>query len=433
MRSWQIKFGSPSLDPVFHTGELCKGDLHTTPAEPARSTGSGLRFTRHHRACSSRETYERVKPALERLGITRVARLTSLDHIGIPVYSAFRPNARTLSTSQGKGLTDDDARASAVMEAIEQTVAEAPFSAAILGRARDFVADKVHILDVSKQMPGSFELDDTAQLNWLEGEDCITSVRVIVPRDAVVFSGKAPDLPGICQHTNGLASGNTLLEAQFHGLCELIERDASTYWSLLNSHQQVAKCFDPRSLLDPVIDALIDLVEQAGLILRLFDQTTHIGVPTVLACLGPKPEGLRRVFEYASGTGTHLDAATAVIRAITEAAQSRVTTISSSRDDIDPSIYREFVDNQFDGLMAATPMISAMPGRWVSPSLNSDMERLLGCLKLGGVGPVVCVPLGGEHMGFSVCKMIAPGLEDRGVNLHWENRSRSRNLHGELH
>lgn len=421
------------LHPVFHTGELCKGDLCTAPAEPARPTGPGLRLTCQHRTCSAHETYLRVKPALERLGITRVARLTSLDHIGIPVYSAFRPNARTLSTSQGKGLTDDDARASAVMEAIEQAVAEVPFLPVTFGCASDFAAEQVRILDISGQLPVGSELDQMTRMSWLEGKDCITSERVLVPRDAVVFSGKAPDLPGICQHTNGLASGNTLQEAQFHGLCELIERDASTYWSLLSSHQQVAKCFDPRSLLDPVVDALIDLVEQAGLILRLFDQTTHIGVPTVLACLGPKREGLRRVFEYASGTGTHLDAVSAVIRAITEAAQSRVTTISSSRDDIDPSIYREFVDNQFDALMAATPMISPMPGRWVSPSLKSDVETLLGCLKLGGVGPVVCVPLGGEHMGFSVCKMIAPGLEDRGVNLHWENRSRSRKLHGESH
>ena len=72
------------------------------------------------------ETVRRLEPFLADFGITRVARQTGLDRIGIPCFAAFRPNASTLSNSQGKGLDDDAARASAVMEAVEFAIAEQP-------------------------------------------------------------------------------------------------------------------------------------------------------------------------------------------------------------------------------------------------------------------------------------------------------------------
>ena len=63
---------------------------------------------------------------LKKLGITRVGDLTGLDTIGLPVWFAVQPNSRTLAVSQGKGLTHDQARISAVMEAAESAIAERP-------------------------------------------------------------------------------------------------------------------------------------------------------------------------------------------------------------------------------------------------------------------------------------------------------------------
>ena len=59
-------------------------------------------------------------------GITRLGRLTGLDRIGIPVWTATRPNATNLSVSQGKGVDDAAAAVSAVMEAAEMAAAERP-------------------------------------------------------------------------------------------------------------------------------------------------------------------------------------------------------------------------------------------------------------------------------------------------------------------
>ena len=70
------------------------------------------------------ETLARLVPHLGRMGITRVANVTGLDRVGVPVVTAVRPNARSLAVSQGKGLTLAAAKVSAIMEAAELYHAE---------------------------------------------------------------------------------------------------------------------------------------------------------------------------------------------------------------------------------------------------------------------------------------------------------------------
>jgi ribosomal protein S12 methylthiotransferase accessory factor YcaO len=69
-----------------------------------------------HRTCDPLETVRRYEPVAPVIGLTRLANITGLDVIGIPVWVGIRPNSRGLSTSQGKGLTDAAAKASALME-----------------------------------------------------------------------------------------------------------------------------------------------------------------------------------------------------------------------------------------------------------------------------------------------------------------------------
>ncbi|HEY9009478.1 MAG TPA: hypothetical protein VIN06_00525, partial [Devosia sp.] len=64
-----------------------------------------------------------MRPFLADFGITRLARQTGLDAIGIPCFAAIRPNSKTLSVNMGKGIDDDAAMASAIMEAVEYAIA----------------------------------------------------------------------------------------------------------------------------------------------------------------------------------------------------------------------------------------------------------------------------------------------------------------------
>src|SRR5262249_58014799 len=103
-----------------------------------------------HRVVSPAETMERLRPLLSRMGITRLANVTGLDHIGIPVVMACRPNSRSLSVSQGKGMDIDAAKASAAMESIEGYHAERIqlpllFATTLEMQARRRVVDVEHL------------------------------------------------------------------------------------------------------------------------------------------------------------------------------------------------------------------------------------------------------------------------------------------------
>ncbi len=58
-----------------------------------------------HRLIAPAETVARVRRLMPVMGITRIANVTGLDCIGIPVVMVCRPNSRSLSVSQGKGWT----------------------------------------------------------------------------------------------------------------------------------------------------------------------------------------------------------------------------------------------------------------------------------------------------------------------------------------
>ena len=77
-----------------------------------------------YRRCSPLETLARLTPFLDSMGITRIANVTGLDNIGIPVVMVCRPNSRGLSVSQGKGLDLHEAKVSGLMEAAELFHAE---------------------------------------------------------------------------------------------------------------------------------------------------------------------------------------------------------------------------------------------------------------------------------------------------------------------
>ena len=89
-----------------------------------------------------------------------------------------------------------------------------------------------------------------------------------MPGDAADLDGERSELKGICKSTNGLASGNTRDEAMFHGLCELVERDATTLWSLAPLAASNASCFAHQGLGDPIVDRLAAEIDRAGLRLR---------------------------------------------------------------------------------------------------------------------------------------------------------------------
>ncbi|HEY0854407.1 MAG TPA: YcaO-like family protein, partial [Devosia sp.] len=249
-------------------------------------------------------TVAQMRPFMAEFGITRLARQTGLDVIGIPCWAATRPNARTLAVNMGKGADDDAAMASAIMEATEYAIAESPDVPLIRASAAELRAEGRVLFDVTPWLPPKEPLPDDLVLDWLVGTQLFSGDPVYAPRDALAIGG-ADTLRDVSQSTNGLASGNTLEEATFHALCELVERDATTLWIFKPDEAAAATQIDAKSFEDPVIDGLVAQVEAAGLRITLFDQTTNIGLPVIFALLAPRDRSATRYFDLAAGCGCH--------------------------------------------------------------------------------------------------------------------------------
>src|SRR5262245_6757084 len=124
-----------------------------------------------HRTVEPAATLERLHPILPRIGATRVAVITGLDVIGIPVVTVCRPNARSLSVSQGKGVDLVAAKVSGLMEAAEAWHAEhvlLPLRLATFHELR-VVARVVDLEELPRPSSSVFHPDLT--LLWIEGTD----------------------------------------------------------------------------------------------------------------------------------------------------------------------------------------------------------------------------------------------------------------------
>src|SRR5262245_60305993 len=190
-----------------------------------------------HRTMSPGETIARLKPLLPAFGITRVANVTGLDRIGVPVVMVCRPNSRSIAVSQGKGLTLAAAKASGIMEAVEGFHAERIERPLRLGSSCELERSLLlaDLEGLPRQRDSRWHPD--LQLLWIEATDLISDERVWVPYE-VVHSNYTHPLPSgsgcFAATTNGLASGNHILEAICHAICEIVERDATTLWYLLD-------------------------------------------------------------------------------------------------------------------------------------------------------------------------------------------------------
>lgn len=372
---------------------------------------------------SPRETLSRVEPFLAGFGITRVARHTGLDDIGIPVWCAYAPNSRSIVIAQGKGLTDLDARVSTVMEALERAVAGEPSVKLIHGSASGLQAmgygtDALNCLTAVHKA----DLGPDEETEWVAGINILTGDTIHIPFEAVVLD-RTRDAR-YWMSSDGLASGNNVEEAILHGVLERIERDAHVLWQVGGEKDRYAGCVDPRGFEDAALTGLIDKIEASGLALRLFDITSDIGIPCFTAMLGPgdlipsprDSDGDRdiRMVEVTGGTGAHPSAVRAAIRAVTEAVQSRLTYISGARDDISPAIFSKslppLMRRAFDAV--AAPPAAALRGEAVAGDLSSLLQHVLDALGNRRVASVIVVRLSDDRLPFSVVKVVIPELEN---------------------
>ena len=365
-----------------------------------------------HRAVPPEETLQAAEAKLPAAGITRVADITDLDRIGIPVFSSIRPMADrgAISVYNGKGATPTEARVSAMMEGLERYSAE--------------VRDRELAVACFSHLEGALDprdlilpedADPEALIPWIPGWDMINEEEILVPANAV-FHPLPSDYRRLFRtNTTGLASGNAIEEAIFHGLAEIIERDA---WALVEAARHTGPLI--QNIEDDLAQGLMDKFAAAGVDVYLRDITSDIGVATCAAAADDVR--LRDPTLLTTGMGTHTSSKVAVLRALTEVAQSRLTQIHGAREDATLADFRKRIGYErtkklnshwFDG--SEKRSFAAVPS-FESDDFLLDIRHMLAKLQQAGLDRAVVVDLTRPEIGIPVVRVIVPGLEMSAVD-----------------
>lgn len=366
-----------------------------------------------HRAMPPGETLARIRPHLPRAGITRVADITGLDTIGLPVAVAIRPASGTLAVEGGKGVSFEAAMTSAAMEAIERYVAEVEKLDAVHATV-DVVADRLPVAADAFALFRHASVSPERRYAWAAMRDLVDDRECLVPADLVGLPTGEPRTP--LSHpwaagSNGLASGNNAAEAVCAALYEVIERDATSCWQVAHRAGGPVLVVDPATIEGPVLRGVLDLLEAAGAEARIVWCPTDIGVPTFLAYVVDRTPNVG-VYK---GYGSHLDPEVAMIRAVTEAVQSRTIFVAGARDDLLRPTYEAmkrsdvFTPAQFT--RGAVPVSVASLPHDATDTFDGDIEVLLDRLTRAGFDHVLARSLDAAAFEVAVARVVVPGLE----------------------
>ncbi len=390
------------------------------------------------------ETLSRARVVAAAKGVTRLADITGLDRIGIPVFSAVVPKSDdTISVYNGKGWSSLDARTGALMESIERQTALDTNIDAITGTYAHLRQNAVPAID-----PEQFnhrlcdDYDRHRAYKWVRGYDLIAREEVLIPASMGGFSPRfaGTGSPFVTYSSNGLASGNCIEEAVCHALCELVERDAWTlaelrgHWIPCARREAFPEMFIDSAAPDDCnayarvdldrapwpIDELVHKFERAGLRPVVRDITSDFGIACAIASVA---DDLIPGYPQAhSGLGAHLNARIAIVRALTELAQSRAVDIQAMREDILPADAVAPEDQRYTQRLKRVD-----DTRWMlrnhgaqkhfgdvasieQEDVADDIALILSRLEKNGIQRAIVVDLT-EAAGIPVVRVAVPGLE----------------------
>jgi ribosomal protein S12 methylthiotransferase accessory factor len=362
---------------------------------------------------SAKEMLAKVRPLLGRCGVTRLANITGLDRIGIPVAIAVRPDSHSLAVDSGKGTSIEQAMISAAMEAMERHWSET----ATVPTVAKALRHDAHMETDFPLIRGGRVPELGTMMDWVWTSDIVTGDAVMVPKRLVQtdygISEESLERRMFYSTTSGLSAGATQTEAVLQGLYELIERDACNL-----ALSQMVETGDMHTInLETVEDAgvcrLIEQIRDAGCGVQLMDCSSGIEVPVVAAWIYDLECPGLGVFR---GYGAHLNGNIAAARAICEAVQARAVLLAGARDDYDHAKWRANCKVGTEGTKAladlkGTVTFWAGEGRSFS-SDKAELREVQARLIEGGFHRILTfefrVP---EWCPVSVVRVLVPGLE----------------------
>lgn len=383
-----------------------------------------FRFSSSFRTQPLSVTLSRARAVAKQLGISRVTDITRLDCIGVPVFASIRPEAHpgSLCVNAGKGITVAEARVGAYMEAVEYAFAEynrASLKVHIV-RARDVYEGPTRpesILDFCPVMGAEIDLD--GPIACVAATDISSGDKFLTPAELTFlpFRGDVGGNLYFGSNSNGLCSGNTVLEATVHGLAEVIERDICSFQAFKDQSVLV-----PTSSLPATIRKIDSTLSSVGMNLYVRYLENIFEVPYFMAVVAESKTD--DPIYISVGYGCNLSSEIALTRAVCEALQSRLSFIHGGRDDLIER-YRRFQDWTRQARAAYAERLMAEVSRngsymqfeairrrsKIPADLESAQEKLLSALARNGFRHALRVIYTPKDFPLQVVRIQVPGLE----------------------
>lgn len=340
-------------------------------------------------------------------GISRISFVSEYDCMSVPVVAAIRPSVgdKQISSCQGKGSTNEQAFASALMESFERhalNVVRVDFVSKIEG-----LSDNFHF-PISTQ-----ELKSGMAIDWIAAKEVMSNTLAFVPKFMVEFPTQLPlSIDGkFFPNTTGVASGCSILDASCQAIYEVIERNATSLFRerfpAVNVHLESIEDECCTKLIHTLIKNKVDIkifdlsslavVSTFMVVTKDFDSYL---VPNVLIC----------------GQASHLDSTIALKRALLEALQSRSVAIQGSREDLTRHS-TEWTDKasaqlSWDSLIGQCLKGNITNTKMLATNKVEEFMEVVDHLKNEQVTEMYIVDLTKKENNIPVVKVIIPKLVD---------------------
>jgi ribosomal protein S12 methylthiotransferase accessory factor len=359
-------------------------------------------------------TLQYAKAWAPTVGLEQVRDITSIDCLGVPIFVGERPGARSGAYSFGKGLVPIHSEVGAYMEAIETYFSE-PGVAQIetrLGLPSELSGvrqDCNPLLEFAPRVDCGAPLDRPILL--ARAEDLERSDQGWIPAELAFNPSPLDSNTRLFGSSgNGLASGNTVLEASVHALFELIERDI---WSIEFVRNRSVRVEDDD--LPPYVNKIVDLAERHGLRLVIRYVPNDYGIPFFSAFI--YDANTRDSRHFNGGWGCHHARDVALQRAVTEAAQGRAAILGGWRETkpgVDTAVEAARFRLQIDAISRKTSSIrfgdiSEQPA---SSSLDAQWNLVVRQLRLVVDRPIYRLIYTPSDGPLHVVRLIVPLMEN---------------------
>jgi len=367
-----------------------------------------------HRSKSPVDTLRFVEGMRDLLGMRDFREATALDRIGIPVFTCWRLRPDDSTTFHtGKGASATQAQVSLTLESIERYSSEfrEEWSGRLVEGSYNALRKHRATLDPMSLILSQFsDYSPDAELHWVEGFDLANDEEILVPAREVYHPFHRDEGLLYGSHTNGLASGNSIEEAVFHALTEVIERDA---WSIAKYNYD----YGDAVLIEnsPGNGFLLDIVrryEDAGLEIIARDITSDIGIPAVAAFSKDMRHGDTLPVE---GFGAHTDPKVAMGRALMEMATTRAMFLVKNGPDglRDSSPLYLTHDESTEDPRFAVRGVKSLADMEIgySSDIAEDLKACIARLRERGLDRVIAVDLTRPETGVPTVRVVIPGTD----------------------